>query len=511
MISNVPYKYKGHSAHFNISEQAMASTYASSSQDGFVSFSDGTVKVGLNTVTVSSTTFDAEKHAQTPQIYDAIIIGAGFAGLVAARELSHRHLRVLLIEARDRIGGRAMASQFDGLTYEMGGTWIHWSQPHVWTEMTRYGLTMSETKGTWPDQVHVLVDQCKRLKIIPMAQLWPKICEIMNKYHNVDGLHGRTVLPLPHTPLAALDQLKTFDQLSMKDRLDQVFADLNDDEMKEIMDAYIIQNSQCGAADGGFIDHLRWWALGDFDSERLYDKTSRFKIAKGTSALAQAILNDCQNLELLLSTPIRSIDRTNPDQVIVHGEHGQSFVSRTVICTVPLNVVDQIEFQPPLQEEKQRVVNEGQCGGGIKFSVKLEKPVGCWYCLAPYPNPISQGFSDDAEGSILILFGPDGLLDIRDINAVERELAKFIPDVKVKYVIGHDWRNDPFVKGTWSWFRPGQVSSNMEALQRHESPVFFASSDISNGWRGFIDGAFDSGLATVRQVLDYLRTQEHQD
>lgn len=483
----------------------MSTNYSAPTADGFISYADGTVKSGLKTVTVSSTTFDAERHAKENRIYDAIIIGAGFSGLITARELSHRGFSVLMIEARDRIGGRTMATQHDGQTYEMGGTWVHWSQPHVWNEMIRYGLTTCESKGTWPDHVHVLLDNATRLKVIPMAQLWPKICDVMNKYHNIDGLHGRTVLPMPHSPWAALDQLKKFDQLTMKDRLDQVLTDLDDNEMKEIMDAYIIQNSQCGPADGGFIDHLRWWALGDFDSERLYDKTSRYKIANGTSALAQAIFNDCQNMEVLLSTPIRSIDRSNPEKVLVHSRNGQTFTGRTVICTIPLNVLQEVEFQPAFQGEKQRVVNEGQCRGGTKFSVKLEKPVGCWYCLAPYPNPISQGFSDDAEGSILVLFGPDGLIDFHDINAVERELSKFIPDVKVKYVIGHDWRNDPYVKGTWSWFRPGQVSSNMEALQENVPPLFFASSDISDGWRGFIDGAFDSGLKTVRQVLEYLR------
>jgi pseudooxynicotine oxidase len=243
-----------------------------------------------------------------------------------------------------------------------------------------------------------------------MAQLWLKICDIINKYHSVDGHHGRTVLLLPHTPLVALEDLKKYDQFTMKNRLDQVFAQLHDEEMRQIMDDYIIQNCQCGPADGGFVDHLRWWALGDFDCERLFDKTSRFKIAKGTSALAQAILNDCQNMKLLLSTPIAAIDRTNSDRVVVHGRNGQTFTGRTAICTIPLNILQQIEFRPPLEGDKQRVVNEGQCRGGTKCSVKLVKPVGCWFCLAPYPNPISQGFSDDEEGSILILLGPDGLL-----------------------------------------------------------------------------------------------------
>lgn len=48
---------------------------------------------------------------------------------------------VLLLEARDRIGGRTFTAEVDGHLYEMGGTWVHWNQPHTYREMSRYGLT----------------------------------------------------------------------------------------------------------------------------------------------------------------------------------------------------------------------------------------------------------------------------------------------------------------------------------------------------------------------------------
>lgn len=49
-------------------------------------------------------------------------------------------LKVLLIEARDRIGGRSWSSNIDGYPYEMGGTWVYWNQTHVWREIARYGM-----------------------------------------------------------------------------------------------------------------------------------------------------------------------------------------------------------------------------------------------------------------------------------------------------------------------------------------------------------------------------------
>src|SRR5690349_24841989 len=80
---------------------------------------------------------------------DVVVIGAGFAGLVAARELGRAGLDVLVLEARDRVGGRTWTDRRLGHDLELGGTWVHWVQPHTWAEMTRYGrqVTRSPAAG----------------------------------------------------------------------------------------------------------------------------------------------------------------------------------------------------------------------------------------------------------------------------------------------------------------------------------------------------------------------------
>ena len=90
-------------------------------KDGFVWTKDTPSTEGLHTEAVVSSSPSIARE------YDVIVIGAGFAGLIAARDLSMgRNRSVLLLEARDRIGGRTFTANELGEEVEMGGTCVHW-------------------------------------------------------------------------------------------------------------------------------------------------------------------------------------------------------------------------------------------------------------------------------------------------------------------------------------------------------------------------------------------------
>jgi len=113
------------------------SNSTSNTRDGFQWTEDAGIQFGIPCIGL----IQPPSQTQSPEnVYDVIVIGAGYTGLTAARDLTTMGHRVLLLEARDRIGGRTWSSNIGGYPFEMGGTWVHWNQPFVYREIARYGL-----------------------------------------------------------------------------------------------------------------------------------------------------------------------------------------------------------------------------------------------------------------------------------------------------------------------------------------------------------------------------------
>lgn len=110
------------------------------SQEGYEWTDKDGLKHGLPTLGAIR---PASKIQGRDDVYDVIVIGAGYAGLTAVRDLTLSGLKVLLLEARDRIGGRTFTATIDGHHFEMGGTYVHWTQPNVWKEIARYSMQSS--------------------------------------------------------------------------------------------------------------------------------------------------------------------------------------------------------------------------------------------------------------------------------------------------------------------------------------------------------------------------------
>lgn len=427
--------------------------------------------------------------------YDVIVIGGGFAGAAAARETASTGLRTLLLEARNRLGGRTFLAPFGKHEVELGGTWVHWTQPHVWSEVNRYRMELLEEPGTSDPKQMVYRSGGKAISVDP-DDIWDELEDACARF----CAPSETIYPRPFEPFHAMQAVEKYDALSIRDRLNEI--DLSPD-MTAIMDGFWAACSHNRSTEGGFTEMVRWYALAGNDLQRLNDSIARFKLKAGTLSLINHMIADAKP-EVVLATPVEKIAQS-ADGVVVTTEEGQTLSAQQVIVTVPINTLKHIAFTPALSEEKLIVSRAQHAGFGTKFYVHVKQNLGSLFCIAPDVDPISFMFTNyyGTEGTTLVAFGahPD-LLDIHDRNQVQDAVSLFFPEAEVTDSVGYQWTHDPFSLGTWCTLRPTQTSKYLVGIQRAEGRVHFCGSDIANGWRGFIDGAIESGQ---RIGLDVVR------
>jgi monoamine oxidase len=425
--------------------------------------------------------------------YDVIIVGGGFAGLVAARELRLLGHRVLLLEARDRLGGRTWTDHRLGCPLEMGGTYVHWYQPHVWTEITRYGLEV------------VPAPKAERVYWITDGQVVSGTVDEFNKKVKA-GLErvmkeSKKYMPFPYNPLYE-PSVREIDGTSIADYMKDF--GLTKEEY-DILHGFIASDFSGAPEEGGATQMFRWWVFSNGDWDVHLDIVSGFKLKHGTRSLVEAIAADAA-ADIRLSTIVTKIEHED-HRIRVHTKDGQEFHARATIVTVPLTTLKNIDFQPALSKEKRAASEEGQTSKGIKVWARIRGEYSPFNAIAPGNYPINSVHVDrrlDGD-SLIVGFGSDAkLLDPTDRHAVEQALRCWLPDVEVIESTGHNWVEDEFTQETWPMLKTNQLTSYFEELRRPEQGVFLAGSTYATGWAGFIDGAIESGLTVSRQVHEYL-------
>ena len=197
------------------------------------------------------------------------------------------------------------------------------------------------------------------------------------------------------------------------------------------------------------------------------------------------------------------------ERVIVTARGGDTFSAPAAVVAVPLNTLGAIDFSPALSADAAAAVERGHAGHGIKLSAQVRGELEPFFLMAPDDHPVTFVESQRvlADGShLLVAFGPDAeRLDPGDEEATRRALAELLPEgVEVEAVAGHNWLQDPFSRGTWSVYRPGQLSGSLLALRERHGRVVLAGADFAQGWNGFIDGAIESGLSAARAAVGML-------
>lgn len=430
--------------------------------------------------------------------YDVIVVGAGFSGLTAARELSKKGYKTLILEGRDRIGGRTWVDHRMGRDLEMGGTYVHWFQPHIWAEISRYGLEIQEVptleKAYWITE--------GELKVGTRDEMFDKI----NAGMNIFLKNSFEYFPRPFDPLYAEDKVKEIDHLSVEDRLQEIKSEISQETMDLLRGEWSAYFDTDDLTIPALTQAYRFGALAYNNWYMLEDIFELYKFKNGTKSLIESIYNDGE-AELKLSTPVEKVEKVeNGHKVITR--NGEEFTARAVVTAVPINVLNDIEFEPALLDGKRQLSDEKQTTvNGAKLWAHVRGIEGTALLSGPASLPSGSLHTDKVDGDEAYIMGyvtNVANLDMNDPKEVEELLQNWLPKIEVIESTGHNWTEDEFSKGTWGILRTNQLTKYGKAVRQSEDGLYLAGSDYADGWAGFMDGAIESGLKTGRRVAEYL-------
>jgi monoamine oxidase len=419
----------------------------------------------------------------TPQP-EVLIIGAGVAGLMAARELSTAGTRVLVLEARDRLGGRVLTHHAAEGPVELGAEFVHGAVNATMGVVEEAGLRLREVGQGAPRRA-----AARRVGT--------------DYFSAMDRLLGLA-------SVGAADE--SFQQLVERVDLEpQIKA-----QGLRLVEGY-------HAADPARISVQA--LIRNTAADEAPGADRQFRFAEGYDSLVTAILEriDRGLCEVHSNVVVTAVD-WRPKRVLVKTATGAEFTAPRAIVTVPLGVLKAgaIHFTPALDGKAQalRVLEMGTavrvslCLGGEVWAAQDrfatdafvftgEPPFPAWWVSNPPPFPVVTGWAGGPNGRALA-----GLSEAQRVQVALDALSVVLGMDRGTLHEGqrggysHDWHADPFSRGAYSYAAVGGSSAGEALGAPLDATLFFAGEATeSDGQNATVHGAIASARRVAREVL----------
>lgn len=445
---------------------------------------------------------------------DVVVVGAGFAGLTAARALVAAGRSVVVLEARDRVGGRTCTEEHLGTWIDLGGQWIGPGQDRIVALVDELGLaTYPQTEAG--DDVLLEGDEVTRVPNVAFGFDEAELTSYLEVVGAIEAIAEQVPLDAPWSA----PQAHEWDAVSLAEwvRTQDVparAAALFEVGVQAVFAAASTQLSLLHAAH--YIHSAGGWSkLTDSEGGAQQDR-----VAGGMQPVAEQLADRLPAGTVRLSHAVRSITQDGDGvRVEAKGPAGAVVVAAArVVVAIPPTLSGRIAYDPPLDGQRDQLVQRMPQGSVVKFHVLYEEPwwrdeglsgmvlapgepIGVTFdCTPPAGTPgLISGFF---EGPSAVVAGAQTMEERRDVvvDVLARAMGERARDV-AGYV-DRDWSAEPFTRGCYgAHLPPGAWTVYGPALRRPVGRIHWAGTETAERWTGYIDGAIDSGQRVAAEVL----------
>ncbi|WP_028479775.1 FAD-dependent oxidoreductase [Nocardia sp. CNY236] len=442
---------------------------------------------------------------------DVIVVGAGVAGLTAARALAAAGRDVLVLEARERVGGRTLNVEVPGSDayVEVGGMWVGPGQDRVLALLNEHGLTTYPTFdqgsriGEFDGRIVRYQGRMPRLNPLVLADL--ALTQL-----RLDRSARRIPLDAPWTaPHASALDGQTFDTWLRNHSHTSTGREFFRLVTQAIWCAEPAEISALWAQfyihSGGGIDSMISTSGG----------AQQDRVAGGTQRLSIAMAEDMGE-HIVLGAAVSEIEWSDNGVRVRAGK--RQWRARHAIVAVPPPLVAGIRFAPDLPAERAQLLQRLPMGWTIKVNVVYDEPFWRTQGLSGQANSVRRALGTvfdasppDTDPAVLV-----GFLEATHAQTAARLAPKQRRDVvlddlaayfgpkarnPVEY-IEQDWAAETYTRGCYGAFAtPSTLTRFGSELRRPTGPLHWAGTETATRWAGYIDGAVESGQRAAHEIF----------